>query len=247
MIKRIYYGIRTTLIISWFYGILQIKRSPFSVLTFLLTPLSLVFFIYILGGERALNYGIIGALISSIVSSSIIVETDATFLRIITKIQDIFVSSPVSPISYAAGLALSDLIPGLPGVVFFLTFLALINKLQILQFLAIFYAISLTWANISALGFFISTFARDPRDIWVYAPILTVVLGFISPVYYPITFLPNWAFYASLLSPTTYPAEIIRIVLNLSNNNLLYYSLGLLLYTCVLMFLAGKRLRLKEK
>jgi len=247
LIKRIYYGIRTAIIISWFNGILSILRSPLSALTFFITPLSLVFFIYIFGGKSALGYGLIGGLISSMVSSSIIVETDASFIRIVLKIQDMFVASPVSPISYAAGLALSDLIPGLPGVVFFIAFLAIYNNLNAMQIFLIILSLVITWANISSLGFFISTFARDPRDLWVYAPILSVILGFISPVYYPLSFLPEWARVIAFLSPTTYTGEIIRAIVGFPSENALYLFLGLLLYTFLFIYLAGKRMRWKEK
>lgn len=246
MIRRIYYGIRTAFIIAWFNGILSILRSPLSALTFFLTPLSLVFFIYIFAGKNALTYGLIGGLISSMVSSSIIVETDASFVRIVLKIQDMFVASPVSPISYAAGLALSDLIPGLPGVIFFIILLSIIDNLNAIQIILILFSLAITWANISALGFFISTFARDPRDLWVYAPILSVVLGFISPVYYPISFLPQWAQMIAYLSPTTYTGEIIRNVVAFSLENILYLFLGLIIYTIAFIYLAGKRMRWKE-
>jgi ABC-2 type transporter. len=239
-------GLKTVLAISWFNGIVNLKRSPLSVLNFVLTPFSILFFIFIFGGPRATTYGLVGGVISTIVSSSIIIETDAAFIRLILKVQDMFVASPCTPLTYVAGLALSELMNGLPGIVIFLALLTHFNHVGVLGDALIVFSAALTWASISSLGFFISTFARDPRDLWVYSPILTVMLSFLPPVYYPLSVIPNWVRPLAYLAPTTYSAELIRIASGISTGDPALYVAGILAYTFILIYFAGKRMRWRE-
>jgi len=239
-------GLKTVFAIAWFNGFVNLRRSPLSVLNFVLTPFSILFFIFIFGGARATTYGLVGGIVSTIVSSSIIIETDAAFIRILLKIQDMFVASPCSPLSYVAGLALSELINGVPGIVIFLILLSHFNHVGVLGGTLIALSVGLTWASISSLGFFISTFARDPRDLWVYSPILTVLLSFLPPVYYPIQLIPSWIRPVAYLAPTTYSAQIIRIAAGISKGDPLAYLAGIVVYTLILVYFAGKRMRWRE-
>ncbi|MEM3684911.1 MAG: ABC transporter permease [Conexivisphaerales archaeon] len=246
MTSRIVSGIKTALAIVWFNGWLTIKRSPLVAVCTALTPLSILFFIYLFAGSRATTFGLVGGLIASLVSSSIIVETDAAFIRLILKIQDTFVPSPVSPIPYAAGLALSDMFSGIPSLIIFTLLMLYYNPSHTFLIFIIIYSLSLAWACIAALGFFISTFARDPRDLWVYSPIITVILSFLAPVYYPISYLPSFIRPLAYLSPTTYAAELLRDAVGISNSNPYLYGIGLLIYAVILIVLAGKRMRWRD-
>jgi ABC-2 type transport system permease protein len=239
-------GLKTILVISWFNGIVNLKRSPLSVLNFVLTPFAILFFIFIFGGPRATTYGLVGGVISSIVSSSIIIETDAAFIRLMLKVQDMFVASPCTPLTYVAGLALSELVNGAPGIVIFLILLAHFNPVSPLGGVIIGVSVVLTWASIASLGFFISTFARDPRDLWVYSPILTVLLSFLPPVYYPISIIPTWIRPIAYLAPTTYPAQLIRMSAGITKGDPLVYLAGIIAYTFILIVVAGKRMRWRE-
>jgi ABC-2 type transport system permease protein len=247
MFKRILSGIRTAFSLAWFNGWLVVRRSPFSAVGLVLTPLSVLFFIYLFGGARAVTFGIVGGLISSLVSASIVVETDAAFIRIMLKMQDMFVASPVSPIAYVAGIALGDMTTGFPGVVLFAALLFYYNGPTLYLGLVTLYALGLTWASIAALGFLISTFARDPRDLWVYSPVITVLLAFLAPVYYPINILPEIIRPLAYAAPSTYAAEMIRDAIGLSNSNIVLFAVGLLAYSTIMIWLAGKRMRWRDR
>jgi ABC-2 type transport system permease protein len=247
MIERFWKGLKTAAVLMWFNGFLNIRRSPFSVVNFALTPVSILFFIYLFGGPRATTYGIVGGLVSVLVSTSIIIETDAAFIRIMLKVQDMFVASPASSLSYVGGLALSELLNGIVGVLVFFSLLLYYNVIEALDVALIVYAVVLTWASITSLGFLISTFARDPRDLWVYSPVLTVMLSFVPPVYYPIHFIPTWLRPLVYAAPTTYSAELIRDAVGLSHSNVAAYALGLLAYSLILILVAGKRTKWRER
>lgn len=243
-IKRFF---RAFFIIAWFNGYLNLKRSPFSIANFVLTPLSILFFIYIFGGANAATYGLVGGVVAVTVSSSIVLETDAAFTRIVLKIQDMFVSSPVHPAAYVGGLALSEVTTGVAGIILFGGLLGYYHAITIDGFLVILATVVLLWVCISALGFLLSTFARDVRDLWVYSPILTMLLSFLPPVYYPLEIVPSYLRPVAYLAPTTFAAQAIRGAAHITRANALLSLSGLALYTIILVALVGKRVRWRSK
>ena len=175
--------------------------------------------------------------------SCITLETEAAFLRIVVKLQDMFVASPLSPVSYVAGLSLAKLFSGLAGIALFSVLLGVYAKVSAIGALEIAVAAVITWASISALGFMISTFARDVRDLWVYSPLLNVALAFLPPVFYPISLLPQNVQFLAYIAPTTYPSQIIQSatgLVKISFSGLLFDYVGGLVYALVLVALAAR-------
>ena len=235
--------LRGILALLWFDGILPIRRSPFDVINFILSPLTILFFIYIFAGPSRAAFALGGGLIAVIVGSCITLETEAAFMRIVVKLQDMFVASPLSPVSYVAGLSLAKLFSGLAGIALFSVLLGIYAKISALGAVEIVAAAVMTWASISALGFMISTFARDVRDLWVYSPLLNVALAFLPPVFYPISLLPQNFQFLAYVAPTTYPAQIIQSATGLVSTplgGLLFDYVGGVAYALILVALAAR-------
>jgi ABC-2 type transport system permease protein len=235
--------LRAIVALFWFDGVLPISRSPFSLVNFIVSPLTILFFIYVFAGPQKVVFALGGGLIAVIVGSCIVLETEAAFIRLEVKLQDMFVSSPISPLTYVAGLSIAQLCNGIAGIALFSALLGLYVHLTFLGAVEIVAAAVITWASISALGFMISTFARDIRDLWVYAPLLNVVLAFIPPIFYPISYIPGAVRFLAYLAPTTYSGQIIQGavgVTNLSQNSLFQDFAGGVLYTLLLIALAAK-------
>lgn len=235
--------LRAILALFWFEGILPIRRSPFSLLNFIVSPVTILFFIYIFAGPSRAVFALGGGLVSVIVGSCIILETEAAFLRLVVKIQDMFVSSPLSPLTYVVGLSIAQLCNGIAGIVLFSVLLGIYAKITALGALEIALASVLTWASISALGFMISTFARDVRDLWVYGPLVNVALAFVPPVFYPLSLIPKTFQFVAYLAPTTYPARIIQGatgLVSLSSTELQLDFTGAIVYTVILVLLAAR-------
>jgi ABC-2 type transport system permease protein len=170
-------------------------------------------------------------------------------LRLVVKIQDMFVSSPLSPLTYVTGLSIAQLCNGIAGIALFSVLLGLFARISALGALEIAFAAVLTWASISALGFLISTFARDVRDLWVYGPLVNVALAFVPPVFYPLSFIPAEFRFATYLAPTTYSARIIQGatgLVSLSSTELLLDFAGAIAYTLILIALAARLSRWRQ-
>jgi ABC-2 type transport system permease protein len=241
---------RAIAVLIWFDGLLPIRRSPFNLVNFVVSPLTILFFIYLFAGPQKAVFAISGGLTAVIVGSCIILETEAAFIRLVVRLQDMFVSSPLSPVSYVLGLSIALLLNGLAGIVLFSVLLAVSVNINALGWLDITLACILTWAAVSTLGFVLSTFARDMRDLWVYAPLLTVVLSFLPPIFYPITVIPASLRWVAFVSPTTYPAQIIQMSSGLipySQSGLAFDLIGGAVYILLLLLLAARLARWRQR
>ena len=242
--------IKAVLALIWFDGILPIRRSPFNVVNFVVSPLTILFFIYLFAGPDKARFAISGGLTAVIVGSCIILETEAAFIRLVVRLQDMFVSSPLSPISYVLGLSIALLLNGLAGIVLFSILLAVSGGVSAIGALDIALACIMTWASVSSLGFVLSSFARDMRDLWVYAPLFTVLLSFLPPIFYPITLIPEQFRFVAYLAPTTYPAQIIQMAAKLipfSASSFLFDFAGGTIYVLILVLFAAKQARWRQR
>lgn len=242
--------VRAALVLIWFDGLLPIRRSPFNLVNFIVSPLTILFFIYLFAGPEKAVFAISGGLTAVIVGSCIILETEAAFIRLVVRLQDMFVSSPLSPVSYVLGLSVALLLNGLAGIIIFTTLLAFSASISALGWLDIALACVLTWAAVSTLGFVLSTFARDMRDLWVYAPLLTVVLSFLPPIFYPISVIPQSVRFIAFVSPTTYPAQIIQMSTGLipfSPSGFAFDFIGGVVYVLLLVLLAWRLARWRQR
>ena len=87
-------------------------------------------------------------------------------MRLVSKLQDMFVSSPISPLTYVAGLSIGQLCNGLGGIILFSVLLTAYVHLTVLGVLEIIAASIITWASISALGFMMRYFCSGrPRSL----------------------------------------------------------------------------------
>src|SRR5918997_469760 len=111
------------LIIAYTTGILWLRRNPLSLIFSAITPFSLLFVLYIISDGQYTQFATSGSLVMALVGYGLALGQDITYYKTEYKIQDIFVASPVSPLVYMTGLALSQLLFGLPALTV-LTFLA---------------------------------------------------------------------------------------------------------------------------
>jgi ABC-2 type transport system permease protein len=242
--------VRAIFALIWFDGVLPIRRSPFNVVNFVVSPLTILFFIYLFAGPSKAQFAISGGLTAVIVGSCIILETEAAFIRLVVRLQDMFVSSPLSPVSYVLGLSVALLLNGLAGIVLFSALIAATGIVSVIGALQILGACILTWASVSTLGFILSTFARDMRDLWVYAPLLTVLLSFLPPIFYPISYIPSSLRFIAYAAPTTYPAQIIQSATRLipySSTGLFFDFSGGIVYVMTLVLIASRVARWRQR
>ena len=176
-------AIKQAFLIAYLTGFLWLRRNPMSMVFTAISPFSLLFVLFVVSNAHYVQFAIAGSLVMALVGYGLALGQDISFYKTEYKIQDIFVASPVSPLTYMAGLALSELLFGLPALIV-LTLLAIYFGSSIINAPILLSNIVLTWGSMSSLGFFLSSHMLHMRNATQLISFVNVVLAVIPPVYY---------------------------------------------------------------
>src|SRR5208282_4989483 len=173
--------------ICYFNGIIPLWRSPLLMAAVFLTPFSFLFFLFVIAPHALFPYGVVGGVLFTALFTGNGMLNDCAYLRLERQLQQVFVASPVSPLAYILGMALSELAFALPAMTLFLVILFLIQPIGVLAALGVVGLLLLTWLMATSLGFFISTLFSQLREIWPIGTLVFSLLSIIPPVFYPAT------------------------------------------------------------
>jgi ABC-2 type transport system permease protein len=240
IITKIKNALMQTFLIAYLTGILWLKRNPLSLIFSAISPFSLLFILFIVSEGRYLPLSITGSLVMALVGYGLSLGQDISFYKNEYKIQDVFVASPVSPITYMVGLAISQILFGLPALLVLIT-LATFFLSSSIYIPLLLVTIFLVWGSMSSLGFFLSSHMLHMRNVSQIISFVNVILSIIPPVFYSIERLPIQFQYASYFVPTTHASLIIQSTMGIPTPKEWSIELGLLvqvLYLVGFMFLA---------
>jgi len=191
-------------------GLIPIRTQPLYLINLVASPLSFLFFIWIVSRGADLAYGVVGGMVLTMLSVGTGLQSDLTHYRHDMKFQDVVVASPVEAPVYVGGMALSELVYSLPALAVFVVLFFYYGYATLTSALVLFGALLLVWSFATAFAFTLATYFQDVRETWMFSPIFSLVLTVLPPVYYPIAYLPRWAQFAAQFSPTTYAAELVQ-------------------------------------
>ena len=109
--------VRQVLLIAYMTGVLWLRRNPMSLVFTAISPFSLLFVLFVVSGGQYTYFAVAGSLVMALVGYGLALGQDISFYKTEYKVQDVFVASPVSPLTYMVGLALSELLFGLPALI----------------------------------------------------------------------------------------------------------------------------------
>jgi ABC-2 type transport system permease protein len=241
--------LRSVLTLVQLNGLIPIRTTPLYILNTLASPLSFLFFIFIVSRGSYLLYGITGGMVLTTMTVGTSLQSDLTHYRHDLKFQDVVVASPVEAPTYVIGMALSELVYSLPSLAVFIALFLLWGHPTALNLAVLGGVCVLVWAFASALAFTLATYFQDVRETFLFSPMISLVLTVLPPVYYPIAALPAWAQLAARISPTTYAAELVQGVCGLGPLTLTSAAIDwavLLGFTAALFVLAALKARWRE-
>jgi ABC-2 type transport system permease protein len=134
------------------------------------SPFSLLFILFVISDGEYLGIAVAGSLVMTMVSFGLALGEDIAYYKLEYKIQDMFISSPVSQVSYMIGLGLSELLFGLPAIV-------------LLIVLAIYLGTSVTLTDLvyvvssSILGYVFSNWVSSGNSFEAYKKCKTDLIG----------------------------------------------------------------------
>src|SRR3954470_5032291 len=103
-ISEYYVIVKQIFIIAYMTGILWLRRNPMSLVFTAISPFSLLFVLFVVSGGQYIDFAVAGSLVMALVGYGLSLGQDISFYKTEYKVQDIFVSSPVSPLTYMVGL-----------------------------------------------------------------------------------------------------------------------------------------------
>lgn len=231
------------LIIAYTTGILWLRRNPLSLVFSAITPFSLLFVLFIISDGAYTRFALSGSLVMALVGYGLALGQDITYYKTEYKIQDMFVASPVSSLTYMTGLALSEILFGLPAllVLLILVFYLGVSLIYIPLFLFI---VIIIWISTSSMGFFLSSHMLYMKNATQIISFVNIFLAILPPVFYSISKLPETFQIVSYIVPTTHASLMIQYAMGFDIPDNWSISIGVavqLIYAIAFLCLAKTR------
>jgi len=211
--------IREALYIGLFDA-LPLLRDPMLLVVISLFAFLPVIFIFVFADQNSAVASLIGAIILTFSFTGLFASQSVYFNKQWFRFQDMFVASKVSPASYALGLSVSGLVVALPSVVVAIILLVLSRPATVLGVLLMLATSALLWIGLVFVGFAIGATTKNARRANSIPQVLSIALGFLPPVYYPLDRLAGYpvAQAFAMLIPTTHAAQLAKYYFGLLPN-----------------------------
>jgi len=236
---------------AWYIGLLDslpLLRDPMLLIVLSLVSFLPVFFLFVFsGGNAAMAMpALVGAIVLTLAFIGLFAAQSVYFYKHWFRFQDMFVASPVSPISYTLGLSLSTLFSSAPSVLIALAILLYSRPVGIVPILGILGVSAILWLAMVFAGFAIGASTKNTRRANSVPQVLGFVIGFLPPVYYPLSILPPSIQPFALLIPSTHAAQLGKYyfgLLDLAPTEVLFGWVYLIVFTIVMAIIVSKKAR----
>jgi ABC-2 type transport system permease protein len=221
-------------------GLCSIRRAPVFTIAYMAMPLALLFLFGIVSGGALVPYAILGGAISVTAAGAMYTMSDAAWYRIELKMHDLLIASDVTVIDYMLGIAGSNFIFSLPGILVYVALglaLGIIAPAWLAPMAAI--VLMVTMAT-SSIGFIVSSIPRRMRNLWAMSSMMSIIFTLVPPLFYPYSILPGGLLYLFMLSPVTPASIMLQNAAGLTPY--LWYALPVLVIETVVLFLIAKPL-----
>jgi len=200
--------------IMYYLGFTPMVRNPLFIPFVFSQPFTLLFILFVASNGVALPFGIAGALTMVTTELGLFVGTDLASYKIQNKFQDVVVASPVSPLIYMFGVALSELIFGAPALLVLFGLMAS-QGATTAAIVTAFGVVILLWVTTTAIGFFFSAYAPNTQNAFIINGFIATILSVLPPVYYSVKLLPSFVLPIAEILPTTQASALFQGVIGL--------------------------------
>jgi ABC-2 type transport system permease protein len=210
-----------------------VSRNPASTVAPIMLPFIFLYFLHLISPAGLFPLEVIGAMLFTTQNIGSWVLGDSATWRIENSLQDMFVASPLGKLRYLFGVAFSNLIPAAPALAILSVLLAVTigRPVPWYAWIVLLGSILVLWLLFSSIGIAISSRVRSQREIWPVGNLTFTVLGMLSPLYYPLSYLPPSIQDVARFLPATYAALLVQGVFGITAQSgaQMAIDLGLLL------------------
>src|SRR5437899_10854216 len=202
------------------FDALPLLRDPMLLVVISLFSFLPVIFIFVFADQKSAVQSLVGAIVLTFSFTGLFASQSVYFNKQWFRFQDMLVASKVSPASYAVGLSVSGLVVALPGVLVALVLLLLSAPVPAIGVLVALATALLLWIGLVFVGFAIGATTKNARRANSIPQVLSIALGFLPPVYYPLSTLDRYpvAQAFAMLIPTTHAAQLAKYYFGLLPN-----------------------------
>jgi ABC-type multidrug transport system permease subunit len=195
-----------------------VSRNPASAIAPILLPFIFLYFLRLISPPGLFPLEVVGAMLFTTQNIGSWVLGDSATWRIESSLQDLFVASPMGKVRYLFGIAFSNLIPAAPALVILAILLAFVvgHTITLFAWGVLILSILVLWVLFSSVGVAISSRLTSQREIWPVGSLAFTILGMLSPLYYPLSYLPPLWQQAAHFLPATYAALLVQGALGLT-------------------------------
>ena len=205
--------VRQVFLIAYMTGVLWLRRNPMSLVFTAISPFSLLFVLFVVSGGQYIHFAVAGSLVMALVGYGLALGQDISFYKTEYKVQDVFVASPVSPLTYMVGLALSELLFGLPALIVLAMLVVYFGSVFSIPLLIA--TILLIWGAMSAMGFFLSSHMLHMRNATQVISFVNVILAVLPPVFYSMDIMPEVLRPLAYAVPTTHASLMLQDIMGI--------------------------------
>lgn len=184
-------------------------HEEMAILTSMIVQIVLLIFVSILA-PGLLGIALVGAVVFSCFALGQRVLSEAAFIRVDHKLNELYLSSPLAPEAYFLGMSLGVLLAYLAPIVVVALVAEAVVHFSLVSALVLVACGAAVWAFSCSIGYYVSTLFRDMRAIWPWASLLYNLFGVLPPVFYPIADAPTAIRWVSLLLPPSAAAALIN-------------------------------------
>ncbi|MDE1857588.1 MAG: ABC transporter permease [Thaumarchaeota archaeon] len=229
--------LRSLWAIMYYLGFTPMIRNPLFMAFVFSTPFTLLFILFVASNGTALPYGLAGALTMITTELGLFVGTDLASYKLQNRFQDMVVASPVSPLIYMFGVALSELIFGAPALIILFGLIAG-QGASLAALVSCLGVVILLWVTTTSLGFFFSAYAPNTQNAFIINGFITTMLSVLPPVYYSVNVLPPYLVPLAVVIPTTEASSLFQGAIGLGYSIEPAWGFGALLAATFIMLLA---------
>ncbi|MGA7923644.1 MAG: ABC transporter permease [Thermoplasmata archaeon] len=198
-----------------------ISRNPAAAVAPILLPFIFLYFLSLISPPGLLPLEIIGAMLFTTQNIGNWVLGDSATWRIQLNLQEMFIASPLGKVRYLFGVAFSNMIAAAPALAILMALLVYVRSseghpIPLFFWPLLVLAILFLWILFSAVGIAISSRVKSQREVWPVGNLSFTVLGMLSPLYYPLSYLPPWWQTLAHFLPATYAALLAQGALGIT-------------------------------
>ena len=186
------------------------KRNLEGHLVVAVQVIGMIIVLWAIGGWNYLPIVMVGSILNAAIAAGVgQLAVDLNGL-IRSKWKDFFVTFPFHPLEFAVGFSIgasSIRFVGAFSLAILLTFLRGLTWVEVLCLTLVMVS---TWLTMVSLGFYLGLRFKDPLSVMRASEVVSLILTFFSPVFFPLDVVPMPFRVVALASPSTPAAVLMR-------------------------------------